>query len=482
MTEIQKINKIIPIDIILFIVLTTLSIGFTSWYIFQEKYYYFWDYSRHYEQLNTLISTSQNSPIEGIFSILVSLFDDYTQLPLLLMLPTRLLLGDSRVSFIISIVIAYGIPFSLLMGVIASNLVKVKQRLVFWIAATLALLMPAAWVSMLRGFPDLGGTTLIWLALLLYWQDVSLKQRSHRRQIAIVLALSVLFRRHFVYSVRSFLITVFIFGFLYIILQQPLQNFWNEIKISLTRLSHIVIIFSIFIFVIFLKAILINYRTLYASYEVSTIENVDYYFKSFGYLFWLFATLGFVFGNKSLSLDRTRINFIGLWGCLSILQWVFFAKQISVQYATHFVSFIVIGLSLFLWCIITTLQRPAISTLFTVIFASAILGNMGIALSHLGNIDRHLGVFFARREPPLQRSDYSAIASLVNVLRQWSLPNRQIYVAAASYTLNNSVLTVAEQQLLEQKKLQILKPANIDSRDFYPLNGLLKSHFIVVAT
>lgn len=479
---IQGLNQIRRSDIFWFVMLTAATVGFTTWYVSQEQYYYFWDYSRYSQQLNDLISKTQKSPIDGVLSVLISLLDDYTQLPLLLMLPTRILLGDSRVSFIVSIVLAYGVPFSLMMGTVVARMVKFKQRLAFWIAAIVALLLPAVWVPMLRGFPDLGGAILLWLPLLIYWKDVFLKQRSHHHQIAMILALSVLFRRHFVYGVRSFLLTIIIFSLLHLASQHPLPPLWSAIKAIFVRVGRIAVLFAAFTFVVFFKALLINYRVLYASYEVSTRANFDYYVQSFGWIFWLLTILGFTIGSRNSGLHRIRVSFVGLWGIVSVFQWMFFAKQVSVQYTTHFAPFIVIGLSLLIWRVKTTLQRPVLATVFSVMFATAVLGNMVIGLSRLGKVDRRLEPFFSRHEPPLQRADYSVIATLVNDLRQRSLPEQQIYVASSSYTLNSSVLTVAEQQQLGQQKLRIIKPANIDSRDFYPLNGLLKSHYVVVAT
>jgi hypothetical protein len=92
-----------------------------------------------------------------------------------------------------------------------------------------------------------------------------------------------------------------------------------------------------------------------------------------------------------------------------------------------------------------------------------------------------ISLLFSKKEAPLFREDYKSIESLVKYLRAHSNSNQKIYVAASSYTLNYSVFTVAEQQLFGKSILPISRNSNIDSRDFYPLNGLLQAHYVVVA-
>ena len=479
--------KIRLIDVLLLLLLVSAACGLTYWYISQEQYSYFWDYSRYSQQISGLISKLQKSPLEGIFSVLLSFFDDYTQLPLLLLLPIRALAGDSRFGFILSIVLVYGISFSLVMGAVVARLVHSNRRFAFWSAAFMALLVPSTWVPMLRGFPDLGGSTLLLLAVLVYWQDFSLEQKSQRRWIAFLLALSVLFRRYFVYGVRTFLLTAVWMSAAYLIRQSPLRPWVQSLKTALLRIGQTTIVFILFAFIVFLKALLINYRALYASYEASTLANLEYYIQSFGGLLLGLSAVGFGIASLSRKVSQPRLRFLGVWGLLCGLQWIFFARQISVQYTTNFVLFIVCGLSLLSWSVVQHWRPPFWAALLALL--ATLLNNMAFSLSQgwlqglspLVSLSERLALL-SRREAPLYREDYAEIVALVNELRQKSHADLPIYVAASSYTLNSSVLEVAEQQIRSQKTLPLVKPANIDSRDFYPLNGLMRSHFVVVAT
>jgi hypothetical protein len=55
-------------------------------------------------------------------------------------------------------------------------------------------------------------------------------------------------------------------------------------------------------------------------------------------------------------------------------------------------------------------------------------------------------------------------------------------VAASSTRLNDSLLEVAQQQIYRKKFLEILDTPDIDSRDYYPLDSLLKAQYVVIAT
>ena len=474
--------KIRPHDVLLLLLLCGATFSLTYWYIDQEQYYYFWDYSRYSQQISGLISKLQTSPLDGIFSVLLSFFDDYTQLPLLLMLPVRALAGDSRVGFIFSVVLVYGISFSLVMGTVAASLVHSHRPFAFWSTAFVALLVPSTWVPMLRGFPDLGGSTLLMLAMLIYWQDFSLARRSQRRWTAVLLALAVLFRRYFVYGVRTFLLTAILASAAYLIRRSPLLSWMQSAKVALLRVGRIIACFLLCTFVVFLKALLINYRALYASYEASTLANVEYYMQSFGGLLLGLSALGFGVASLSLKIDQSRLRFLGFWGLLCCLQWVLFAKQVSVQYTANFVPFIVCGLGLLVW-VGSQYRRPLFLAALLALLA-ALLGNMAFSLSRGLPKLRLAGgslTLFSKREAPLYRADYTKVADLVNELRRRSHSDLPIYVASSSYTLNSSVLEVAEQQIGLKKTLPLIRPSNIDSRDFYPLNGLMKAHFVVVA-
>lgn len=457
-------------------------VSITSLYILKEQYYYFWDYSTYFQKTNDLVLQLKKSPVEVALTFLLSLFDDYTQLPLIPLLPFRLILGPSRLSFILSLGLAYIIPFCLTMGAISTQIITTKPQAVFWLTAFATLLMPPVWIPVFRGFPDIGGATFLMLAILFYWKNVKLESRQQIKNVAIFLALSVLFRRHFIYEVRVFLIAIFIQNSLDHIpgLQTDFRITWSRLQNIFWRVGYIALFFAVFTFVVLIKALFVNYRALYSSYEMSSELNFLYYGQAYGWLLWALAFLGFSLGCCERSLFQPKLKFIALFGMLSILQWIFFAKQVSVQYTTHFLPFVVLGICLLGWIIWLKRSLSLRIVLFGLQYFLLTL-NIAIGLDIFGRIKAPIQDVFARREPPLFREDYQTIAELILYLRQLSSPGKEFYIASSSYTFNYSIIPVAEEQHFGQPIVSITRTTNIDSRDFYPLNSLIKSHYVVVA-
>jgi hypothetical protein len=471
-----------PINILLFFLLVIAVVTITSLYVSKEQYYYFWDYSTYFQKTNDLFIQLKTSPIEAVFAFIISLFDDYTQLPLIPVLPFRLLLGPSRLGFILSLALAHILPFCLTMGAITTQVISAKPRTVFWWTAFATLLMPPVWIPIFRGFPDLGGATLLMLAVLFYWRDVALEHRLQIKHIAIFLSLSVLFRRHFIYEVRAFLIAIFLYNILIFTpeLQNNFRQAWPRLKTLFWRVGYIAFWFALFTFIVLIKALFINYRVLYASFEMSSIENFLYYGRAYGWLLWGLAFLGLSWGCFERSLFQPKLRFMALFGMLSVLQWIFFAKQVSVQYTTHFLPFVILGVVLFGW-IVWLKRRLPLQIILLGLQSFLLLLNVAIRLDFFGKMKLPIQAVFAKSEPPLFREDYRAVADLVDYLRHLSNSDKQFYIASSSYTLNYSTIAVVEQQRFGKPIVPIARTTNIDSRDFYPLNSLLKSHYVVVA-
>ena len=478
----KLIQRIKPIDFFLFTLLVFLSLALTCFYITKEKYYYYWDYSRSLQQINDLINSFQSSVFDGIGLFLISFFDDYTQLPSIPIFPFRLLLGNSRLSFIYCLVLAYVVSFCLVLGFIISKIIKSKPKLIFWSSSFFSLLFPSVWIPAFRGFPDIGGSTLTALAMFVYWQDTSLKKRNQRCLIASLLGISVLFRRHFIYSVRAFVIAIVIYKLVEIFPRhkKSLLSSLKYLKVLAFRLIHFLTLFSVFAFIVIAKALLINYRTLYASYEASISDNLNFYVQEFGLIFCLCSIFGFFWAFLSSSIDLKRLKFLFIFGIIEIIQWAFFARQINIQYVTHFLVFIISGNYLLVWMICLNLSKLF---RFCIIFFNIFIYSLSAFHSMFSGFDikTSASVLLPKKELPLYREDFDKVKSLVEYLRLNSNSDKKIYIASSSYTLNYSVFAVAEQQLFGKSILPISRNSNVDSRDFYPLTGLLQAYYVVVA-
>jgi hypothetical protein len=453
-------------------------------YISSEKYFYFWDYANYSDKVNRLVEKWQVSPLKVFEKVFDSLGDNYSDLPSLLILPFRLLFGESRLVFIVSLTFVYLLPFSLAMGYIATLLISAPKYLVFWSTTFISILIPTIWVPVLRGYPDIGSVVLIAIALTIYWKDFRLKKTKSIIAIAALMSTAVFFRRHFAYGFRAFILAL-ILDTLCTYLRIHRIYWHNKIFkvlfIKAKRTIVLAVVFLVFSPILVFKTLFIDYRTLYSSYEVSLAENFIYYGESYGWLFWSLAIFGFLLGFRTKIFNLRQAQFLILFGFCSIIQWIFFSRQLGVHYTTHFSIFIVLGISALFWAVGRIKQSITRWLLFAangvILIANFCLGLTSVSLKPFPARS-----IFAISEPPLLRQDYSQFVELLEYLKKLNPDEKPIYVGASSWLFNSSVVKSGGSYLHPPIQLPIIGTSDIDSRDVYPLYRLLKAHYVIIAT
>jgi hypothetical protein len=476
-----------PLDLGLLAVLILVTIIVTTIYVSSEHYFYFWDFVNYPNQTSELVSVLRKYPLQAIWRFYTSLSNDYSQLPCLPLIPFFLIFGDSRLVFIVPCVLVYIVPFTLVTGAIATKLIPIYPRVVFWSTAFVTLLIPSTWTALLRGYPDIGSAVLIGLAALIYLQDVRLKTWWKASLIGILLALSILFRRHFAYSVRAFLVAAILQTLIILIVDgcdRP-EKIVRNIKhyslffslIIISSLVTLTILAPKFVY----KLLTVNFRELYASYEQPLSVTFQFYGQSYGWLTWLTVIVGYAAGIVTRTLVRPGIFFVVSFGCISLIQWGLSSKQLGVHYTTHFTLFVVLGIQAFLWMtwlLLRDKQRIWILSVGVLL----LVFNAAIALTPI-SLPASLRPLLAANYPPLVRNDYDTFVQMLEYLREIAPKKEPIYVIASSTTINAHMVGEAETQFYGKKhrKLKVLDVPEIDSRDTYPLEGLLQAKYVVVA-
>ena len=364
--EVQKSHRrkiFISCGLIAILSLTVVAITFA--YISNERAFYFWDYSNYSNKTIRLAATFQKSPLQAIKAVRGSLAHHYSLLPCIPLIPFILIFGDSRIIYITSCALVYILPFSLIVGAIATRILLANNHTVFWSAAFLTLLIPPTWVSILKGYPDIGAAIIIGLAILVYLKDVKLQSWWQILLIGFLLSLAILFRRHFAYSSRAFLVAMFLQGFLVFLNEvrnEPSRALRNLFRytlliglIGLSSLATQALLAPKFLYTVLTT----DFRFLYASYERSFGENFQYYGQAYGWLIWLLTILGFSAGTLTRVLLPPKTSFILIFGSISLIQWGLFSRQISVHYTTHFTFFVALGLTVLLWTTWLILKEKA---------------------------------------------------------------------------------------------------------------------------
>jgi hypothetical protein len=247
-----------------------------------------------------------------------------------------------------------------------------------------------------------------------------------------------------------------------------------------------------------------DFGLLYASYAVPFEENVVYYIWQYGWLACIIAAIGFTAALFKRSPGRQHVAFIVIFFGISWMQWMISVRQLGFHYTLHFTLYIVLGILACIWVVWSELRswKRSAALIFLGLFVvtNALVGLSSIelpsdALVVSDRFNLSLSGLFSANNKPLVRKDYTEIVRLVDYLRSVSSPADPIYVAASSGTINDDILWHAERTLHENvfdsqvdtfwdnKGLNVLHWVPFaDSRDYYPLEKLLLSQYVVVAT
>ncbi|NJL90434.1 MAG: hypothetical protein HC916_12065 [Coleofasciculaceae cyanobacterium SM2_1_6] len=473
-------------------------------YSHSEKTFYAGDFAPVYYHNNVqlVVNAWRQSPFQAMVGIWQSLGRDHSQLFVIPLLPLLLILGDSRVNFILSVGVVYLFPLSLVLGAIAPRLlITSNPQFTFWLTAFVSLLVPATWLPTLRGYPDAGGLLAISGAIFLVVSASSLSQNSGDRAIPLfrpllnqisggkiviigfLLGFAMLFRRHFAYADLAFITGLIVQGIAAIFVSQkrlmPELLLLGGKLILLGSIAFLTLIVPAQEFTI--RALTTDFRSLYAAWSLPFPEIFWHYFNFYGGVTWVLVITGFTWGISSRSIHLSSGIFIATMGIISLVNLLIILRYDSFQYTLHITPIIIWGL-VFLFVSINrkfSNKRKLITTI-----AGIYLGvNFLFMLTGLGKFNLPLRSLIAANYPPQVRQDYEQIQQLVRYLREIAPNKEPIYVVSSSAMdlLSRGVLANAEATMFDRLPiLNFLRPQSFDSSSSYPLESLLKAQYVVV--
>ena len=483
----KKINFTLSNNATLLILLTVAIASLTSLYVASEHTIYWWDFIGYNNAADNLANLFRESPERAINDFIGSLS---LQKNYLVTLPSVLfiyLFGDSRLAYILGLNLIYFLPFSLLLGAIATKLISINPRQVFWMTVGLTLLIPIAWSPTLRGYPDIGAALFLQLAVLIYLQNTQLKHWWQMPVIGLLLGTSILFRRPFAYGAIAFLAAIscqVLIEFLPSLKTGNLdvKKLLNRgIKIGLIALTCFLVI------LIFARGFIENsltedYKTLYAAWSLSLPDIFWRYLCFYGLGTWLIVALGFTLGTLTDLLVPNTAIFLAFFGGFTSIEWLIMLRYGNIHYSIFLTPFVVWGLAAFFWTLRYfprgKKRKIALTAASVYLFINFIFG-----LTPIGKFNNFSNPIFATNFAPLIRSDYDEVLRLTDFLSKLA-PNRElVFIAAASNHFNANVIRNANRILNpdEAWRLFALSKPHIDSRDTYPLPELLSAEYVVIA-
>jgi hypothetical protein len=350
---------------------------------------------------------------------------------------------------------------------------------------------------------------LIGLAIVLFLKDRELKNWWRIFLISLCLAITVLFRRHFAYDVITFFVCVSLHHFITIV-STTRSSIFSILLLSSIRIGALAIVFLLVLTILgwpfVYRLTYTNFTDLYASYLRSPGDNFSYYLSFYGWVGVVIALAGYTWSMviKKGPVLSSPITFLFLFGIISILQWFFIVSQLGVHYTLHFTPWVVVGIFLFTWlcwhALIGLSHKAAVVSIGIYLFTNFIttltpttIGNHSITKGKITN-SILTTVLPANFSPP-QRNDYNEIIKLVEYLHSIASAKDPIYVAASSAIINDGLLWHANRNLYEDvmsyrsdkfwesERLNILQWIPFaDSYDYYPIEKLLQSKFVLIAT
>lgn len=490
------------LDLLFFFLAILFVVVLVTVYVSKERFFYFYDAAGYHGITADLAYSFPVDPALTLSEIQNSINQEYNYFFALPLIPFLILFGDHRLVYELSTALIYQLPYALALGAIASRLVVVvdeptpgkiqfirRRRLAFWITVFITLVNPTAWGPLLRGLPDVGAALLIALAVWIYLYDTRLLRVWQVVVVGILLALAVIFRRHFAYAVGAFYLAAFlqdVLLFLYSLQKDgrsAWRTFWKKsLRLGLT--AGITLLTIILLAQPFLTRILtINYTQLYASYLRPWGFLLWFYTEQYSLVVLVLTGLGFLLGIRLGLLNKKSTAFILVFGVVALVVWNTLAGQRGMQYTLHFTFLVIIGLSVLLVTVLTLVNPRYRLWLAAPLVVYLVFNGFNGILKPApvpAPYSRLLSVGF----PPMVRADYSEVVRLVAHLRDRVPPGAPIYVVDSSYKMNADLLAKAEQNLYGRSstQLNILASPIIDSRDNYPLESLLNAQYVIVST
>lgn len=464
-----------------------------AWFVGQEHFRYFWDYSNYWERWMVVGDNLRHSPAGAITDLLVSVrYADYNHIAALILLPFGFLFGWGRLPYILGIVNLLALPgavaFLFLMHLLAGRwgwLPRWKPALSA-LALLVLLLLPAFWDPLLFGYVDVGGVALVFVMLWVYFQapgpEISWKRLGLLALLAVAL---LLFRRAYSFWVLSFYLVVGLDTLLGCLKARDLRP--ADYLLALAKvLASGLAAFALFWYLatpLALRILTTDYAQVYSAWRHGAgfwqpLWAVAARLGLFQ-VAWLAAAALVALADKA-----TRRVALFLLVQMALILVLFTRVQNFDPHHYYLILPALLVLSVTLLLRLLQWGRRGRAVLAGYFLVSCL--SMAVVFIPAAGP----GLAFAAplwpgaRHAPLVRHDIDELNLLVGrVLELSADPGGLVYVLASSSTLNPDIIRIpALQSVLGTRNPQlVLNPAEVDLRDGFP-RDLPAARFVVVAS
>lgn len=462
--------------------ITLLCVIFSAAYVGHETPGYFWDYGIYHSQLRWLTEDLQEGNLQQLLlNILRSLLrSDYNVAPVIPLLPVSFFMGDSRLVYILSLVILYLIPASIILVLFIQECWKgVRHGISFWLGLGCVLLYPMLWAPTLRGYVDIAALIPMGLAALLILRTNWMLEASARQSIWIGLLLwcTFLLRRHYAYTIVAIIVVSLGFAAWKLSLSQgtrksllgTLQR--NTLLAGASLLLPALIIQGPFL----LRILTTSYSNIYSAYQAEAGEKLMTIYKWNGPFWILLVSCGALYAVR---IRNTKTIFCL---CVGLLSYALFQRTQAP--GIHHMLPIVFWLApLAAWPLIFINNQATISCRLGL--GAVLLGLLSaISMPVFAWSDAQNSPFLAWSKPlqpkgkfpPFKIESYPALLELVNELRKPEYAGKQLLILASSNELNPSIISSLSSELAPR----VQNTGDVDLRDGFSVETLQGADYII---
>ncbi len=453
----------------------------------------FWDsvvYWKKSMEISDGLLNDMNNTFHRVYMSL--LYDDYTDLPALLISPGIFLFGKSYNSFLLSINLLLIAPVQLLAMFLIRDILKTKgfqfntraNVLLF-----LLLISPFFYIATIRGYLDCIGLLFV-LYFLRYAFDQDYSKFDLRTSLctSVLLVVFIFTRRWYLFWIISFWAVYFpLSAYKYFLdpHSKDLTKFWNLIKstVSIGIITSAILLLFFYDFVH--RILLNNYQDMYSAYKnksgwASFMEMVDF----FGYFPLVLFGIGIYFGMKDQRLKYFSILLLSH----AILTFLLFNRiqDFGIHHNFLFTGSLLIGQGFGVFVILEMVEKKYAdyydTSYFTLCIAYLFLFVCYFNPA-LDPLSTKLGGLFGkyRYSYPIRRNDYLTIHQIVRDLNELVGSNKKkVYVLSSSYLLNDDMLKHSLLPETSDAIPSLLDTKDIDKRDGFPNDLFWNANYILV--
>jgi hypothetical protein len=464
---------------------------FVFWFIRQEAFIYYWDYSNYWDAYQRLGMMFRDRFDSALWALLHSIrHDDYNLLPTFFLIPFNSLFGNGRLAYILAITNVYAIPSAILFGFVAARIHPSIQRehsfSGFSISLFILLLAPQFWNPLLYGYVDVAGLVGIYAVILIYLR-APVEEQQFRYLIAMgaLLCALVLTRRWYSYWVVSFFLALGIERGIFLLLEYrtELRSYWPTVRNIAIVGSTAGILFFLIATPLAKRILVTDYSEIYSAYKFSqsSAASVSRVIPDFG---WVWICL-FAIGAVQCVLNNKTRSIASVLLLQLVISYVLFSR--TQDFGTHHLYLLISNMAVFvaifmmntwLWLIRKVSKGIFLCVSLLLIFFNFAIVFVPRASHYLEGLD---DILCQKRHYPLVRTDLGNLDEIINILDDLNRRDEgDVYVLASSSTLNDDILRHAVPRDKQKLKRRIIPAFHVDKRDGFPYQ-FLACKYVVVA-